>query len=112
MYRKSKDTIQIHPLSIFDLVNVSPSSTSNSSAEYAFSRDYDRELVLEQRTKLVARIVATYLKQHNTCFEKSIFPVLPRTCKPHEASLSNENADLAAEDERYIMRITAQLECQ
>lgn len=71
------------------------------------TRDYDRELVLEQRTKLVARVVSSYLKQHDTRFDKSIFfCVDTEHADRMRQALINENADLVTENERYVMRIT------
>ena len=35
--------------------------------------DFDRELVLEQRTKVVAKVVSNYLKAHTARMDKSIF---------------------------------------
>jgi type I restriction enzyme R subunit len=35
--------------------------------------DYDRELVLEQRTQIVAKVVSNYLRKYDTRFEKNYF---------------------------------------
>jgi type I restriction enzyme R subunit len=70
-------------------------------------RDYDRELVLEQRTKMVAKVVSNYLKRHNTRFDKTIcFCVDTEHADRMRQALVNENSDLVTEDERYVMRIT------
>ena len=69
--------------------------------------DFDRELVLEQRTKLVAKVVSDYLKKHDTRFDKSIFFCVDQEHADRmRQALINENADLVTADERYIMRIT------
>jgi len=69
--------------------------------------DYDRELVLEQRTKVVAKVVSNYLKMHNTRFDKTIFfCVDTEHADRMRQALVNENRDLVTDDERYIMRIT------
>lgn len=69
--------------------------------------DFDRELVLEQRTKMVAKVVSTYLKKHNARFDKSIFfCVDTEHADRMRQALVNENSDLVTEDERYVMRIT------
>ena len=71
------------------------------------SRDYDRELVLEQRTKLVAQVVSNYLRSHNTRYDKTIFfCVDTEHADRMRQALINENSDLVNEDERYVMRIT------
>lgn len=70
-------------------------------------RDYDRELVLEQRTKMVAKVVSNYLKSHNSRMDKSIFfCVDTEHADRMRQALINENSDLVNEDERYVMRIT------
>jgi type I restriction enzyme R subunit len=69
--------------------------------------DYDRELVLEQRTRLVARVVSNYLKKHNLRYDKTIFfCVDTEHADRMRQALVNENADLVKEDERYVTRIT------
>lgn len=74
--------------------------------EYNIS-DYDRELVLEQRTKLVAKVVSNYLKKYNIRYDKTIFfCVDTEHADRMRQALVNENKDLVLEDERYVMRIT------
>lgn len=69
--------------------------------------DYDRELVLEQRTKIVAKVVSNYLKKHNGRYDKTIFfCVDTEHADRMRQALVNENRDLVGEDERYVMRIT------
>lgn len=70
-------------------------------------KDYDRELVLEQRTKMVTKVVSNYLKSHNSRMDKSIFfCVDTEHADRMRQALINENSDLVNEDERYVMRIT------
>ena len=70
--------------------------------------DYDKELVLEQRTKLVAKVVSDYLKEHDARFDKSIFFCVDQEHADRlRIALQNENSDLCAEDSRYVMRITS-----
>lgn len=69
--------------------------------------DFDRELVLEQRTKMVAKVVSNYLRKHNSRFHKTIFfCVDTEHADRMRQALVNENRDLVNEDERYVMRIT------
>lgn len=69
--------------------------------------DFDHELVLEQRTKVVARVVSNYLKKHNLRFDKTIFFCVDREHADRmRQALVNENQDLVNQDERYVMRIT------
>ena len=70
-------------------------------------RDFDRTLVLEKRTELVARIVSDYLKSSGDRFAKTIvFCENIDHAERMRVALVNENADLVAENRRYIMRIT------
>ena len=70
--------------------------------------DFDRTLVLEQRTKLVAKTVSDYLKKHNCRMDKTIFFCVDQehAARMREA-LVNENADLCAVNDKYVMRITS-----
>lgn len=69
--------------------------------------DYDRNLVLEKRTDLVAKRVSDYLKNNNTRFAKSIFFCVDiEHAERMRQCLVNENADLVQENHKYVMRIT------
>jgi len=70
-------------------------------------KDFDRSLVLETRTKLVARKVSEFLKESGDRFQKAIiFCVDQEHAARMRQALINENADLVAENNRYVMRIT------
>lgn len=70
--------------------------------------DFDKNLVLAKRTKLVAKTVSDYLKKHNCRMDKTIFFCVDQEHADRmRQALVNENADLCAEDDRYVMRITA-----
>jgi type I restriction enzyme, R subunit len=70
-------------------------------------KDFDRTLVLDERTKLVARKVTEFLKESGDRFQKTIvFCVDQEHANRMRQALINENADLAAENHRYVMRIT------
>jgi type I restriction enzyme R subunit len=69
--------------------------------------DFDRVLVLDDRTKLVARKVTEFLKESGGRFQKTIvFCVDQEHAARMRRALVNENADLVAENDRYVMRIT------
>ena len=71
------------------------------------TKDYDRTLVLDERTKLVARKVTQFLKETGDRFQKTIvFCVDQEHAGRMRQALINENADLVAENHRYVMRIT------
>jgi type I restriction enzyme R subunit len=71
------------------------------------TRDFDRTLVLDDRTKLVARKVTAFLKQSGDRFQKTIvFCVDQEHAARMRQALINANAALVAENHRYVMRIT------
>lgn len=70
--------------------------------------DFDKNLVLANRTKLVAKTVSDYLKKHNCRMDKTIFFCVDQEHADRmRQALVNENADMCAIDDRYVMRITA-----
>jgi type I restriction enzyme R subunit len=71
------------------------------------SKDYDRKLVLEKRTKVVAKKISDILKKNNRRFEKSIFFCVDiEHAERMSSALRNENADLFSANSKYVMRIT------
>ncbi len=68
-------------------------------------KDFDKTLVLEERTKLVAKKVSEFLKQTNRFDKTIVFCENIDHAERMRQALVNENADLAA-DSRYVMRIT------
>ena len=69
--------------------------------------DFDRTLVIDDRTKLVARRVTEFLKESGDRYQKTIvFCVDQEHAARMRQALVNENADLAATNRRYVMRIT------
>lgn len=74
--------------------------------EYNIS-DYDRELVLEKRTRMVAKVVSNYMKKHNLRMDKSIFFCVDTDHADRmRQALINENSDMVSADERYVVRMT------
>jgi type I restriction enzyme, R subunit len=69
-------------------------------------RDYDRSLVLEDRTTLVAARVTEYLRATNRYDKTIIFCEDIDHAERMREALVNANADLTAENRRYVMRIT------
>ncbi|PVE22338.1 restriction endonuclease [Microvirga sp. KLBC 81] len=71
------------------------------------SKDFDRTLVLDDRTKLVAKKVTEFLKDSGDRFQKTIvFCVDEEHAARMRQALINKNADLMTENHRYVMRIT------
>ena len=70
-------------------------------------RDYDRKIVLDDRTQLVAKKVSDFLKESGDRLQKTIvFCVDEEHAARMRRALINENADLYADNPRYVMRIT------
>lgn len=71
------------------------------------TKDFDRTLVLDDRTKLVANKVSDFLKESGDRYQKTIvFCVDQEHAARMRQALTNENADLVAKNSRYVMRIT------
>ena len=69
-------------------------------------KDFDRTLVLEQRTKLVATKVTQFLKATNRFDKTIVFCDDIDHAERMRQALVNENADLIAQNHKYVMRIT------
>ncbi len=71
------------------------------------ARDFDRTLVIDGRTKLVAQKVTRFLKESGDRFQKAIvFCVDQEHAARMRQALINENADMLEDNPRYVMRIT------
>jgi type I restriction enzyme R subunit len=70
------------------------------------ARDYDRNLVLEQRTTTVAAKVTEFLKATNRMSKTIIFCEDIDHAERMRQAMVNANADLAAANPKYVMRIT------
>lgn len=70
-------------------------------------KDFDRNLVIDGRTKLIAKKVSGFLRESGDRFQKTIIFCLDQE---HAArmrqALVNENKDLCDENPKYVMRIT------
>jgi type I restriction enzyme R subunit len=70
-------------------------------------KDFDRNLVLDDRTKLVAKKVTEFLKTSGDRMQKTIvFCVDEEHADRMRQALVNENDDLCKKNHRYVMRIT------
>lgn len=69
-------------------------------------KDYDRNLVLEPRTQLVANRSSEFLKNTDRMKKTIVFCEDIDHAERMRHALVNENADLAAENWKYIIRIT------
>ena len=71
------------------------------------TEDFDRTLVIDGRTQLVAQKITAFLKESGDRFQKAIvFCVDQEHAARMRKELVNENADLVDEERRYVMRIT------
>ena len=70
------------------------------------SRDYDRNLILDQRTKTVADKISDHLKRTSRFDKTIVFCENIDHAERMRQALVNANPDLAAADARYVMRIT------
>jgi type I restriction enzyme R subunit len=69
-------------------------------------KDMDRTLVLEQRTALVAKKITEFLKATNRFDKTIVFCDDIDHAERMRQALVNENADLVAQNDKYVMRIT------
>ena len=69
-------------------------------------KDFDRDLVLEQRTQLVAKKITEFLKETNRYDKTIVFCENVDHAERMRHALVNENGDLAAQNSKYVMRIT------
>ena len=71
------------------------------------AKDFDRALVIDDRTTLVARKATQFLRESGDRYAKTIvFCVDQEHAARMRQALVNENADLVVENPRYVMRIT------
>jgi type I restriction enzyme R subunit len=71
------------------------------------TKDFDRTLVLDDRTLLTAKKITEFLKESGDRFQKTIvFCVDEEHAARMRQALVNENKDLCGENHRYVMRIT------
>ena len=69
-------------------------------------RDFDRTLVIDERTQQVARCITDFLKATNRFHKTIVFCRDIEHAERMRQALVNENGDLVARDRRYVMRIT------
>ena len=72
------------------------------------TKDFDQNLVLDERTKLVAKKVTQFLKESENRFQKTIvFCVDQEHASRMRQAFINENTDLVKQNHHYVMRITS-----
>jgi len=69
-------------------------------------KDYDKNLVIDERTQLVAHKVTEFLRKTDRFDKSIIFCVDIEHAERMRQAIVRENPDLAAENRKYVMRIT------
>ncbi|MBZ0295114.1 MAG: DEAD/DEAH box helicase family protein [Anaerolineae bacterium] len=69
-------------------------------------KDFDRNLVIDERTKIVAGKVSEYLRKTNRFDKTIIFCVDIEHAERMRQAIAIENPDLTLENYKYVMRIT------
>lgn len=69
-------------------------------------KDYDRNLILEKRTNLVAQKITEFLKNTDRYAKTIVFCIDIDHAERMRQALINLNSDLVNRDSRYVMRIT------
>lgn len=69
-------------------------------------KDFDKSLVLDKRTQLVAKKISDFLKQTNRYDKTIVFCDNIDHAERMRQALVNENSDIAANNNKYIVRIT------
>lgn len=70
------------------------------------NREFDRKLVIDERTEVVAKKITEFLKNTNRFDKTIVFCVDIEHAEAMKRALVNENKDLVKENDKYIMRIT------
>ena len=69
-------------------------------------QDYDKNLVIDERTEIVAGKVTEYLEKTNRFDKTIVFCVDIDHARRMRAALANENSDFMAENSKFVMQIT------
>ncbi|MDW8332500.1 MAG: DEAD/DEAH box helicase family protein, partial [Cyclobacteriaceae bacterium] len=69
-------------------------------------RDFDKNLVIDERTDTVARKVTEFLKGYDRFAKTIVFCVDIEHAERMRSALANHNADLVAENHKYVMQVT------
>ena len=69
-------------------------------------KDFDKNLVIDERTQTVSRKVSEYLKKTSPFDKTIIFCVDIDHAQRMRTAIANDNSDLMAENSKYVMQIT------
>nr|WP_242057231.1 DEAD/DEAH box helicase family protein [Pseudalkalibacillus hwajinpoensis] len=73
--------------------------------EYS-QKDFDKNMIIDARTEAVAKRISQFLKKSDRFAKTIIFCVDIDHAERMRRALGNENSDLVAQNDKYIMRIT------
>lgn len=73
------------------------------------TKDFDKKIIIDNRTKIVAKRITEFLKQTNRFNKTIVFCVDIDHAERMRRALINENKDLVKENPNYIMRITGDI---
>jgi len=69
-------------------------------------KDYDKNLVIYERSGIVAKKITEYLKKYSRYDKTIVFCIDIEHAQRMRTALANENSDLMAENNKYVMQIT------
>jgi len=69
-------------------------------------KDYDKNLVIYERTETVAKKITEYLKKYSRYDKTIVFCIDIEHAQRMRTALANENSDLMAQNSKYVMQIT------
>ena len=79
----------------------------NEIPDYVYgTREFDRTLVIDERTEAVAKKITEFLKKTDRFSKTIVFCVDIEHAERMKRALVNENKDLYGKNKKYIMRIT------
>lgn len=70
------------------------------------SKDYDKNLIIDERTLAVAKRITRFLKENDRFAKTIVFCVDIDHAERMRQALVNENQDMVAQNPKYVMRIT------
>ncbi|PAK21357.1 restriction endonuclease subunit R [Mycoplasmopsis agassizii] len=70
------------------------------------TKDFNRNIVIDERTKVVAKEITKWLHENGRYSKTIVFCVDIEHAERMRQALANENSDLMKENHKYIMRIT------
>lgn len=69
-------------------------------------KDFDKNLIIDDRTKVVAKKITEFLKKTDRFSKTIVFCIDIDHAERMRRALVNENSDLVSENHKYVMRIT------